>query len=142
MLANLMKRLSPEKENAPVNKDQLEALVGISVLMAHADGEVTDDELESMEKMLLANPKLAGQQQAIHKEIARFEKLFEAGQRMGQMHAFRELADVEMNPDDAEEVMVTALTIAEADGNIDDNEMKILEKVAKSMGQNLKDFID
>lgn len=141
MFAALMEKLSPEKQKAPVNKDQMEALVGISVMLAHADGDVTDDELVAMEKMLSANPKLEGMGQAINKEIARFEKLFEAGTRMGVMHTLREISDVADNHDDAEEVMITALTIAEADGNIDDNEMAMLEKTAKELGLSLKDYL-
>jgi len=122
------------------NRDLMEAIVGGSLLVAAADGSIDDGELVSLEKQINANASMAHFGAEIGKEINRFEQMFEAGFRMGKMKVMREIADVKNNPEDAEEVFINMITIAEADGEIDDKEMAILTEVGNTLGIRLSDF--
>jgi len=73
------------------NRDLMEAIVGGSLLVAAADGNIDIDELESLEKQVQANPSLEHFGAEIGKTINRFEKQLEAGFRLGKMKILRGL---------------------------------------------------
>ena len=56
------------------------------------------------------------------------------------MKIMLEIADIKNNPADAEEVFVNMLTIAEADGEIEPEEMTILSEVGGALGVRMSDF--
>lgn len=122
------------------NRDLMEAIVGGSLLVAAADGSIDDSELESLEKLCLSNPSINHFGNEINKTIAHFEGLLDAGFRMGKMKILREIADIKNSAEDAEEVFVNMLTIAEADGDIDEKELKILKEVGGTLGIRLQDY--
>ena len=122
------------------NRDLMEAIVGGSILVAAADGEIEPEELQALEKLLATNDNLKHFGAEIGKEIAKFESMFDAGFRMGKMKVMREIEDVKNNPEEAEEVFVMMLTIAEADGEIEPEELVILKEVGQKIGIRLSDF--
>ena len=60
--------------------------------------------------------------------------------RLGRMNIMREIADIKNNPLDAEEVFVNMITVAEGDGNISPEELKVLAEVGVQLGLRPKDF--
>ena len=122
------------------NRDLMEAIVGGSLLVAASDGEITEDELVSLEKQISSNPSMAHFGAEIGKTIDRFEKMLEAGFRLGKMKILREIEDIKTDPEHSEEVFINMLTIAEADGEIDDKELGILKEVGGKLGIRLSDY--
>ena len=122
------------------NRDLMEAIVGGSLLVAAADGSIDIEELESLDKQCQSNPSISHFGAEIGKTINHFEKLLESGFRIGKMKILREIADIKNDPADAEEVFINMLTIAEADGEIDEGEMKILREVGQTLGIRLADY--
>lgn len=121
-------------------RDLMEAIVGGSLLVIYADGSVEDSELASLEALIAANPSLGHFGSEIGVTISKFTDMFDAGYRMGKMKVLREIDDVKTTPQEAEEVFVTMLTIAEADGEVDAKEEAVLREVAKTLGIDLKKF--
>jgi tellurite resistance protein TerB len=122
------------------NRDLMEAIVGGSLLVAAADGDIDASELTTLEKTVSANPNLVHFGAEIGKTINRFEKMLDSGFRIGKMHILREIEDIKNNPADAEEVFINMLTIAEADGEIDTAELAILKEVGQRLGVRLSEF--
>lgn len=122
------------------NRDLMEALVGGALLVAAADGSIDDDELEQLDKTLQANEKMRHFGSEIHKTLDHFHGMLEASFRMGKIKIMRELADIEANEDDIEEVFATMVDVAEADGEVDEKEKQVLIEVGKKLGVNLKEF--
>lgn len=122
------------------NRDLMEAIVGGCLLVAAADGDIGQEETESLEKLISSNPALEHFGGEIGKTINRFEQLLDAGFRIGKMKIMREIEDIKNNPLDAEEVFVNMLTIAEADGEIDEKELGVLKEVGRALGVRLSDF--
>lgn len=122
------------------NRDLMEAIVGGSLLIAASDGSIDDSELEGLEKLIQTNDKLAHFGSEIHETVEKFSAMLEAGFRMGKVKIMREIADIDADPEGKEEAFVTMLTVAEADGEIDENEEKMLIEIGKKMGISLKEF--
>lgn len=125
------------------NKDLVEAVVFGSVMMAHADGELEDSELENLQKQLEGNDIFAGFPQAeLGKMIDKACGYFKMGAIMGNKKCTDELKDVKNNPKHADEVMTAVLTIAFADGEFEDAEKKCAEKIAGILNVRLKDYVE
>jgi len=122
------------------NRDLMEAVVAGSLLIAAADGEIEPEEITSLEKLLAANPSLEHFGPEINKVMARFESMLDAGFRIGKMKIMREIEDVKTSPQEAEEVFITMLTVAEADGEIEPEELAILKEVGSKLGIRLADY--
>lgn len=122
------------------NRDLMEAVVGGCLLVAYADGELEDSELINLEAQIAANPALEGFGGEINTVMSKFTQMFEAGPRIGQMKVLREIADIKTSPQEAEEVFVAMLTIAEADGEVEPEEVAVLKKVGQTLGINLRDY--
>lgn len=122
------------------NTDIMEAIVGSCLLMASISGGISDEEMESLDKQISSNPSMEHFGAQIGREIARFEKMLDAGPRIGKMRIFKEIKDIANNPEDAEEVFVNVLTVAEADGEIDDKEMELLTEIGKMLNVRLADY--
>ncbi len=121
-------------------RDLMEAIIGGALLVAAADGEIEEAELISLEKQILANPSLEHFGSEIGKTINRFEQMLNAGFRLGKMKILREIEDIKNNPDEAEEVFVNMLTIAESDGEIEPKEMVILKEVGSHLNIRLSEY--
>lgn len=122
------------------NRDQMQAIVGAMVLIAYADGECEKAELDKIERLIRANETLSHFGGEITSTMGRFVEYMEAGPRLGEIKIFREIADIKSNAKDAEEVFVNAITIAEADGEIEPEELKVLAKLGRELGLRPQDY--
>ncbi len=125
------------------NGDLVEAVVFGSVMMAHADGDLEDSELENLQKQLEGNDIFEGFPQAeLGKMIDKACGYFKMGAIMGNKKCSDELKDVKNNPKHADEVMTAVLTIAFADGEFEESERKCAEKIAGILNVRLKDYVE
>ena len=122
------------------NRDLMQAVVGAMVLIAHADGECERVELDKIERLIAANDSLAHFGSEIQQTMGRYVEYMEAGPRLGEMKIMREISDVKNNAKEAEEVFVLAITVAEADGEIEPAEIKALAKIGRELGLRVQDF--
>ena len=122
------------------NRDLMQAIVGAMVLVAYADGECEKEELEKVERLIAANDSLAHFGSEITQTMGKYVEYMDAGPRLGTMKIMREIADVKNNAKDAEEVFVLAITIAEADGEIEPAELQVLAKLGRELGLRAQDF--
>lgn len=118
-----------------------EAIVAASVLVAAADGEIEKKESEKLERMLSNNDSLSSFKKTdIQRLVAKYTGVVETDFRMGKLKMMKEIEDIAENASDAEEVFVTALSIAEADGKIEPKELEVLSEIGRRLGLNLKDY--
>lgn len=132
-----------KKAEAAVQKfsgrtDFLEAACASAALVASADGEIEDSEIDATVKAIKANKALAQgfDQMTIDKTInAMLDRA--GGGRVGRSGLRKEVLEVAKDPEMAEAVILTALDVAEADGEIEPAEQKVLEALAKDLGVDL-----
>ena len=119
-------------------KDFLESVCAAAALISAADGDIEDSEVKAVVKAVKANKALADgfDQPTIDKCInTMLERA--GGGRVGRMGLWGEIAEIAKEPHMAQAVVLTALDVAEGDGEIEPEEMKVLEKLAKDLGVNL-----
>lgn len=136
-------KLFGKKAEAAVQKfsgrtDFLEAVCAAAALIAAADGEIEDSEVKSTVKAVKANKSLAGGfdqgtiEACINKMLDRA-----SGGRVGRMGLWAEISEVASDADMAEAVVLTALDVAESDGEVEPEEQKVLERLAKDLSIDL-----
>lgn len=124
------------------NRDLMQAAVYGVFYVASADGEIEASEVDKIERLLKNSDKLAHFGTELNAVIDKAKADFnEGGARIIRMNAERELGDLQSAPADGETVLNFMLTVAEADGEIEDAEMAVLERAASKMGLRLKDFL-
>ncbi|PWU30138.1 tellurite resistance protein [Pseudomonas sp. RW407] len=124
------------------NRDLLQAIVYGCFYVAAADGEIEQQELDKIDRLLRNEPKLQGFGTELGNLIDKAKSDFnEGGPRIIRMNAERELADLAHTPGDAETVINFMLTIAEADGEIEPAEVAVLERAAGKLNVRLKDYL-
>ena len=136
-------KLFGKKAEAAVQKfsgrtDFLEAVCAGAALIAAADGEIEDSEVDATVKAVKANKPLAQgfDQLTIDKTInTMLERA--GGGRVGRAGLRKEVLEIAKDPEMAEAVILTALDVAEADGEIEPAEQKVLEALAKDLGVDL-----
>lgn len=122
------------------NRDLMQAVVGAMVLIAYADGECERSELDKIERLIAANDSLSHFGPEINNTMGRYVEFMEAGPRLGEMKIMREISDVKNDAKEAEEAFVLAITVAEADGEIEPAEIKMLAKIGRELGLRVQDF--
>lgn len=123
-------------------KDLMEATVGIAVLVMYADGNASDVERDKVRKVLDNTPTLTNFGAEVQATFQRFDSIFkEVGYIAGRQQVLREIGDVKGDQFEMEDVLVTGVTIALADGEIDEKEMDILQRVAQGFGLRLENFL-
>ncbi|EIV9525844.1 MULTISPECIES: tellurite resistance TerB family protein [Klebsiella] len=123
------------------NRDLMEAIVGGCLLVSAADGEIEKEETSKLDQLIRSNPRLSHFGNEITSTITRYTEQLEAGFRVGRMNILREIDDIKNDPKEAEEVFVNMLTIAEADGEIEPEEQKVLEEVGRRLGLRTEDYL-
>lgn len=137
-------KLLGRKAEAAVSKfsgrtDFLEATCAAAAIIAGADGEIEDSEVSATVKAVKANKALAAGfdgptiERTINTMLDRV-----GGGRVGRANLRKEIMEIAKEPDMAEGVILTALDVAEADGEIEPAELKVLESLAKDMGVDLQ----
>lgn len=123
-------------------KDLMEATVGIAVLIMWADGQAEESEREKIAKVLANNPALAAFGPEVQSTFNRFDALCkESGFMLAKVTIMREIQDVKGDPREMEDVLVTGLTVALADGELEEPEEKILRQVATAFGLRIDDYL-
>ena len=117
-----------------------EAIVGGCLLVAAADGEISKNESAQIDIQIRANKNLEHFGPEITSTVNLYTEQLQASFRIGRMTILREIRDIKNNPADAEEVFVNMLAVAEGDGDISAQEMKVLAEVGNELGLRLKDF--
>ncbi len=142
MLGKLKERLSGGANRLQGRTDLLEAVCASAALVAAADGSVDDSEIEATIKAVTANEALNTAFDARQIEGSMQRMLDRAsGGRVGQMNLMKELDDINSSSEDAEMVFLTALDIADADGEIDKSERAMIDKIAKRLGVNASSYV-
>ncbi|ARV77549.1 putative tellurite-resistance protein [Sinorhizobium phage phiM5] len=134
------------KASAAINKfsgrlDFLQAVAAASALIAAADGDIEDAEVRATTKTIASNPGLASafQLREIEQVSDQMLKRAQAG-RSGKLGLWKEVEDVASDPEMAEVIYVTALDIAESDGEIEPAEQSVLDKLAQVLGVDPRKF--
>lgn len=122
------------------NKDLMEAIVGVSLLVAFADGSCGDDEIMKLDELVRSNPALAHFGSEIGQTTNRISAQLKANYLVGRVHVKREIADIKNNKQDAEEVFVNAIAMAQADGEISPAEKTVLQEIGREFGLRLEDY--
>ncbi|WP_095148145.1 tellurite resistance TerB family protein [Pseudomonas sp. Irchel s3a18] len=122
------------------NRDQMQAIVGVCLLVSAADGEISKTETAQVDKQLRANKNLEHFGAEMTNQIGVFTEQLETSFRIGRMNILREVKDIASNPLDADEVFNNAIACAEAEGGISEAEMKVLTEIGNLLGLRLKDY--
>lgn len=121
------------------NRDLMQAIVGGCLLVA-ANGEISKQESAQIDKQIRANKNLEHFGSEITATVNLYTEQLEASFRIGRMNIIREIRDIANNPNDAEEVFVNMLAVAEGDGEVYEAELKVLREIGTVLGLRLKDF--
>ncbi len=136
-------KLLGRKAEAAVSKfsgrtDFLEATCAAAALTAGADGEIEDSEITATVNAVKANKALsAGFDGPIIERTINTMLDRAGGGRVGRAGLRKEIMEVAKDAEMAEAVILTALDVAEADGEIEPAEQKLLESLAKDLGVDL-----
>jgi len=147
MLGNFFKKLKGGAENLATSalssgdKDVMEAMVAAAVITAYADGDCSDDEVSVISKILATSTQLEsfGDEPLLLFEA--YCNKMEASKRMGKNELMKEISDLTGDKNNSVRVLIMAIEVADADDDIDTDEMKVLEAIAKTLDLTLRDYI-
>lgn len=123
-------------------KDFMEATVGIAILVMYASGDASDVERQKTQKILDNTPALANFTSEVQGTYSRYDALLrDVGFMAGKVQIMREISQCQGDKHEMEDVLVTGLTVALADGSMDEKEEKILKEVAALFGLRLETYI-
>lgn len=121
--------------------DFLEAVCAASALIAAADGEIEDKEVIANKKAVLANKALASgfDNRTIEKAIDTMLDRASGG-RVGRAGLWKEIEEAADKAGYAEAILCTALDVSESDGEIEPAEKLVLDRLAKTLRLDLKNY--
>lgn len=134
MFAALKQKLTGSVNKFSGRKDFLEAVCASCALVAAADGNIEDEEVEKTIQVIVSNPALSAAFSAreIEGTADTMLKRAQAG-RTGRMGLYKEIDDVADDADMAETIYLVALDVADSDGSIADAEKQVLNKIAERL---------
>lgn len=124
------------------NKDLMEAIVAASVLVANANKTFSNEGMLKLQGIIEVNPSLKHLQSEIGATVDRYCEMYEASSRLARSKLMKEIEDLKADPEQKEEAFIIAIEIADADGNIDEAEMKVLNEIGKLLGLNAEKYIN
>ena len=141
MFKGLKEKLSGGAKRMSGRTDLLEAVCAAAALVAAADGEIDDAEVDATAQAVTANETLntAFSAREIEGSIQRMLDRANGG-RVGKMGLYKEIEDVAGSAEEGEIVLLTAMDIADADGDVSPEEKTVLEKIAGKLGLKLADY--
>lgn len=120
------------------SKDLMEGCVAIGYLAMYADGSSSPEEQKKLEKVLTNHPQLKVFGTQLDEKMAEFQQAFETSFRTAKIRAMKEITDLAgYDPDTRMTIISIGLDIAEAEGDIGEKEMKVLQDVAKVLNVDL-----
>lgn len=124
-----------------ITKDVVEAAIAGSLLVAAAEGGISDDEVEALETALAAVEQFKPWEAEFGKLISKYASQIIKAPRLGKQFAMDEIRDLSAkNPHDNETVFNCILTVADASGKIEDEERAVLVEIAKVLNLDIKKF--
>lgn len=124
--------------------DVLQAICAAGALVASAGDGISDDEIKAIQKSVQSNATISAAFSApdISKTLSVMIGRAESG-RVGKVELKREIEEVAAKGDDAINVLILcgALDVADSDGNISDDERKVLDQVAGILGLKVSDYV-
>lgn len=121
-------------------RDYLEALIGASLLVCAANGDFDKEETDKLDVLLRTNPKLSHFGSEITEIMHRYMERLKADFRMGKLDILREIADIQGEQEEKEDLITMMLAIAEAKDGIDQDERNVMDLVCQKLGMRLSDF--
>ncbi len=124
------------------NKDALEAVCAAAALIASADGDISDKEIEATKQAIISNASLSKAYRVADIERCVDSMLSRAKGRMGRHALFKEIEQIAVNHDVAEAVYLSAMDVAESDNEVGPEEKKVLTEIAKRLGLNPQNYVN
>ncbi|STH44717.1 TciA/TerB-like protein [Escherichia coli] len=122
-------------------RDLAQAVINAAYLVAYADGECEASEKAKIEQVLRNQPTLSAFTSEINAISATIIGQLDTNFKIGRRAALREIEDVKHDTREAEDVLDVAVAIAEADGEIEPEERKVLEEIAGVLGLRLENHL-
>ncbi len=144
MFGKLKDKLTGGAARLNGNMDLLEGVCAACVLVGAADGDMSDDEAATAMDRLLNHETLSKAFSTTQIEAAFDKQAKRAKSGMsGRLALRRELEDVKAksSAEDCEMLLVIAIDVAAADGDIAPKEMGILRTVGQSMGLTVERYL-
>lgn len=116
------------------NRDLMEAIVAAAVLVAYADGDCSTQELTKLQDIIESNDNLKHFGSEIGQTIDKYSLMYESGKRLAKVKLMKEITDVAAEEEQKIEAFIIAIEIADADGEIDEDELKILTEIGRALG--------
>jgi len=124
------------------NKDALDALVGASVMIAAADGDISGDEKNKLRGFLQnsALTKAYSTDQVI-KTFNEHADRFSFDADIGRSEALRIISKQRANVETARAIARLCVMIGKADGEFDQNERNAATQIVNELGLNPSEFL-
>ncbi|EOR6897334.1 tellurite resistance TerB family protein [Escherichia coli] len=119
-------------------RDLAQAVINAAYLVACADGECEASWKAKIEQVLRNQPALSAFTSEINAISATIIGQLDTNFKTGRRATLREIEDVKHDTREAEDVLDVAVAIAEADGEIEPEERKVLEEIAGVLGLRLE----
>ena len=123
------------------DKDVLEAMCAAAALTAYADGECSEDEVTVTLNILSTNPSLEVFGTEPVELFNKYCDLIESSKRTAKVQLMKEITDMKGDKENAVLVLIMAIEVADSDDNIDEDEMKLLNQIAKELDLKVSDYI-
>lgn len=143
MLGALRKMAEGHMNKYSGKTDFLEAVCASIALLSAADGEIEDSEVTAGLKSVSANKTLTAgfDARTIERTLETMFKRANEG-RMGKVGLWREVEETaNSHPDWCEDILLAALDTAEGDGEIEDTEKLVLDKLSGMLKLDWKKYL-
>ncbi len=137
MFKNFLATLSSAK-TAFVSGDAASAAAGAMYYVADASGGVSDEEFDALVSMMRTNPRFAGLD--VDTLVGNWEQY--ASKRMMKrdlMALLTQLSGGDLTQ--SEDILISVIEVADADGNIDEAEMNCIREIANTLGLDFNKYI-
>lgn len=144
MFGKLKERLSGGSKKLSGKTDLLEGICAMAALVAMADGEIEDSEVEATLAALQVHATLGEAFSASEIERALDKQLSRArGGMAGKLALKREIEEAKAKnaTDELEMALMVAIDVAMADGEMEPQERAVLEDLAKRLGFSLSSYL-
>lgn len=144
MLGKFMEKLAGGSKKLSGKTDLLEGICSMAALVACADGDIEDSEVESALNALQSHETLSGAfsstqiEQALDKQLKRAKGGF-----AGKLALKKEIDEMKSkNPaEELEMAFVIALDVAMSDGELEEAEKKVFDDLGRRLGFSLNNYL-
>lgn len=124
-------------KTAFVSGDAAAAAAGAMYYVADSSGGVSDEEFETLVSMMRTNPRFAGLD--VDALIGKWEQY--ASKRMMKRDLLTLLTNLSADKTQAEDILISVIEVADADGHIDEGEMGCIREVAQTLGLDFNKYL-